>query len=240
MPSRKITEMTAAMAAKPADVFPIVQDGLNKKQTRNVFMTAEAGDEIGLYAASSSRTISNTGRLEDLMDQDHGWYLWDGVATYVEVVPTSGTYIFQYGAHPILIQQDGGGAVQLNETNLIVQFGNSSINISSGGMEIIVDAGQSIACVGNDGSGMVYDFSTLALYFQGASGITVRVGSDTDYVTFLSGGGIAFNLSAGIAITIPFQTANTADWDVATPGTYEDALNRIAAWLNVKFGGPIP
>lgn len=240
MPSRKITEMTAATVAKPDDVFPIVQDGVNKKQTRGQFLTAESGDEISMASSDSARGIEASGRLIDLIDPTYGYYLWDGSAGYLEISPGSATYIFQYSDKPIVIQQQTWLAtLTLTDQQTVVSFGNAYLSFGNTGIEMICDAGQSIAVTANDGSGMMFDVSISRLTFQGATGVEVRLGSDTDYWIFPSGGPVTLVLSGGLACAIPYQTPVSGDWNGTPPGIYEDALNRLAAWVASQIG-PIP
>lgn len=236
MANQKITDMTAATVAGPTDVFPIVQGGVNKKQTRPVFLTAQAGDVIEIKQGGTTIGINASGDVFIQIASGKVLQILSAGLAGFTIDTGENVYVAANTGETVQILQGGLSSVQLGDTSVVVTHNSNRLELdSTNGVNLQADSGKKFAVASTDGSALYYD-AAGNLSLRGHAGITVTVGSDTDYVTFLSGGGIAFNLTAGVAIAIPYQTPTASDWLTSPPGTYEDALNRMSALLFANFG----
>lgn len=239
MANVKISAMPSAGQVHTGDVFPIVQSGVNKKATRSTFLTIHAGESFYINGNGGSRLLDTAGDITDVAATN--WIAQAGSSSNQVFVQAG----FQVGltadlGTPITLFQTGGGGLGITDTDTTLGYNNNIVQLSdTTGVYIHAASGKNFSVVSDDGPAVLWSASSNTLYVNTPDANNVHVGTKFGFVDFFSGGTIAFTLPAGVPITIPFQTANPSDWS-GTPGTYEDALNRLAAAVAGLLGGPIP
>jgi hypothetical protein len=228
MASEKISDMPAATMALDADVFPIVQGIGNLKTTRAVFLTAQAGEGVRFLTPNGSCGL----------DPSENVIIAAGPGGIISI-SVNGLAV---------LNNDGAGNTWLNceHAGLMIVGNPTSCHIAlqmAGGIpspdiDVHLDTGSTFRITGDNADTFLVS-SAGDVVFNIPAGFSFTINGTGGQIQLDPSGVVQLIGNGGSSPNITFIPGDPGHWS-GDPTTFQEAIDRIAKYLNILGGGPIP
>jgi len=224
----KISQMTLATTSEATDVFPIVRGPANFKTNRPTFLTAAAGESIGIVSTSAQIGISSSGNPSITAASGATLILAIGTTKVIYHDASGVTTIDSQPGQVLQLGADVDSNIKVNHSNGTLLSGITS-HIVSGGQYLITR-----------GSLQVVKITTAGDFIWNVPGGR-NFQFNCNFGQFLCDASGIFNIQNGdgSSVILGYLPNNSADWS-GDPTDLANAVDRLAAAVAGLLGGPIP
>jgi hypothetical protein len=222
--SEKISAMPSATQMNNADVLPIVQGGVNKKITRDVFLTANGTDDLAIVGASLDRIdLPHGGGIIVTADSGDTIELLNAInLAEISISPAGAITVASATGQEVVLDSNGSSFT-------LDGAGNFAADVVAGGTYLVHVQGVNVIDI--DAAGQITITST--------TGNAIILNSNGANLTVGAAGNMSLTVAGGQVLHVDYVPGTPGDW-AGSPTSVWEALNRIA---NVVSGGgatPIP